>query len=594
MYTLKSIHRAVYAVAVILILALQTMQSIALTAQPDRQLLPLNETLRLEIRSNKGGDLDDMDLSAIETHFTILSRSSQSSFSIINGRTESVKSLNLILAPRQIGSSLIPSLSHQGEKSRPVKIKVIKAAPVASKMQDQSVFVESEIDKHSLIVGEQLLYTLRIFYRVQLNNAEIGNFELDDVDITMLEDKSYQRTVGGIQYNVAEKRYALFFQQAGEITLPGQQLTALINTRSRGRLGFDPFSRGTELRLASKPQTVTVKEKPVARGKHWLPSPEVKITERWPSNNDTLKVGEPITRRIEIRAKGVTAEQLPEITISTIDGLNQYPEKPAFTNQEWLGGIAGKRTDTVAIIPTRPGRYTLPSISLPWWNTEKSQWETAILRERTINVVPGTTASGSSTTDATSNELAVDLTPLTSQESLERADSLQNHSDHKSKLMQWRIIAAICSIGWLLTVCWFTVFRPRNGQSTMDQGNEAIKPSLTTLKQSKKALLNACKANDAQLAKQQLQLWLTQLGQQSNAIRKGAGKIDERTNPEKVLAQLGSPSLNSAATALNAWLYDDQQQSDWNGKTLSDAVQAIKNGSNASSVDALDSLYPTP
>ena len=47
-------------------------------------------------------------------------------------------------------------------------------------------------------------------------------------------------------------------------------------------------------------------------------------------------------------------------TVRPIDGLNIYPEKPAFISQPWQGGVAGKRVDTFALIPTRPGNFTLP------------------------------------------------------------------------------------------------------------------------------------------------------------------------------------------------------------------------------------------
>jgi hypothetical protein len=59
----------------------------ALVVSADRQSLPLNETLRLELRSNDSNGFDAINTQAISEHFTIVNRSSQSEYSMVNGRT---------------------------------------------------------------------------------------------------------------------------------------------------------------------------------------------------------------------------------------------------------------------------------------------------------------------------------------------------------------------------------------------------------------------------------------------------------------------------------------------------------------------------
>ena len=101
----------------------------ALVVSADRQSLPLNETLRLELRSNDSNGFDSINTQAISEHFTIVNRSSQSEYSMVNGRTESVQKLVLTLAPKAVGTFTIPPITQRKRSSAPITITI--SEPVA-------------------------------------------------------------------------------------------------------------------------------------------------------------------------------------------------------------------------------------------------------------------------------------------------------------------------------------------------------------------------------------------------------------------------------------------------------------------------------
>ena len=552
----------------------------ALSVTAERQVIPINETLRLTITDNDGDDPSDINLSGIEANFSIINESSQSSYSMINGRTESVRTRVLILAPRQLGSALIPPLTLNKKTSKAIKIKVIKALPAASELNDQSVILESLTDTPEVVVGAQLIYTYRVIYRVQLNNAEITPPSIDGAEVTELQDKNYTRTLNGKNYNVTEKRYAIFFNQAGQKTIPSQTLTALLSNSQRRSFGFDPFARGSELRLESKPLTINVQPQPSNQDSSvaWLPAAKIELTEGTATALST-RVGEPITRSISVMAQGLPSELLPALTPQTPDGINSYPEKPELVNQEFIGGIAGKRTDTIAMVPTQAGTFTLPAINLPWWNTIEQRWETASLPAKTITVL----AAEPSATD--NNFIANKTTINNTQE--------QNNNPllpaNKTEQSVWMPIALVAIVGWLATLLYllYLLLKPSPTVAKKESSAVITNSADNNLKEIGKKLQAACKSNDAASAKQQLQLWL--------ATYNESNKNNEQANLNASVSS--QAELNSAITELDNFLFNQHTaETSWDGSALSKLIQALTAASrkrtNNNKKTGLAPLYP--
>ena len=547
--------------------------ALALTVTAERQIIPINETLRLTIVDNAGDDPSDIDISGIEANFSVVNESSQSSFTMINGRTESIRTRVLNLVPLRLGSALIPPLTLNKQTSKAIKITVIKAIPAASELNDQSVILESSVDKSEVVVGGQVIYTFRVIYRVQLNNAEITPPSIEGADLTPLEDKNYMRVIDGRNYNVTEKRYAIFFHQAGLKMIPSQSLTALLSNNQRRNLGFDPFARGSELRLESKALTIDVLAQPQSPSPltHWLPAAKIELQEEAQAANSS-RVGEPITRSISVMAQGLPAELLPALIPATPNGINSYPEKPELVNQEFIGGIAGKRSDTIAMVPTQAGTFTLPAIDLPWWNTGSQRWETASLPARTITVLPATPSA-----QATSNPLDDDSQNINQPNNEEPSitDLLAMNTAQNSA---WMPIALLALGGWIITLLYLWL-KPSRSKSAEEAYPSPMSSDQTILKTLSNQLQDACKKNDAASAKQQLQSWLV------------CYKKDYSIDGDL------SSALNKATAALDNHLFNKHSsEQSWDGLALQKAIQALitasSNNKNGLKQSPLAPLYP--
>ncbi|MCU7909556.1 MAG: BatD family protein [Candidatus Thiodiazotropha sp. (ex Lucinoma aequizonata)] len=90
------------------------------------------------------------------------------------------------------------------------------------------------------------------------------------------------------------------------------------------------------------------------------------------------------------------SSQLPNIEQALPSAIKQYQERPQFNDTPTRTGISGSRQSSLTLIATEPGRYDLPAIEIPWWNTESDRQEVARLPGKLLEILPNHTASSPS------------------------------------------------------------------------------------------------------------------------------------------------------------------------------------------------------
>lgn len=389
-----------------------------LSATVDRNQLNRGETVELRVRFDSQ-TTGEPDFSVLEEDFEILSRRQQNQFSLINGTAVSYTEWLLELLPRGTGEILIPELDFKGVNSEAITLQVEDSRPAARNREP--IFVETELDKTTAYVQEQLLLTLRIFTSEPLLGLSSDGLSIDNTSILQLAENQYQTRENGVAYQVNEIKYVLFPEASGELVIPQVRLNTAIPDRR------DPFSgslfgnRGKRVLLYSDEQRVTILPRPANSGSGaWLPAKGLSLTERWSRPPDDLVAGEPITRTITLTAQELAATQLPPLRIPDGDGYKIYPDQPQMDNSGDSSGVIGSRVESMAIVPSRAGTITLPPVTVQWWDTVSQQPRQAVLEQRTLTVKA---AAGQvpdvSETDKTDRTNAAEpiVTPVVAQES---------------------------------------------------------------------------------------------------------------------------------------------------------------------------------
>jgi hypothetical protein len=113
----------------------------------------------------------------------------------------------------------------------------------------------------------------------------------------------------------------------------------------------------------------------------FFPLPKLTATQKIEPAKTRLKVGDTITRTITQTASGTESMLIPPVGFADIEGMRRYPKTPQTPNvvQDRAGLVAGERTDSAAYVVNRSGRYTLPPVTIEWWNTATNKRESIVL-----------------------------------------------------------------------------------------------------------------------------------------------------------------------------------------------------------------------
>jgi hypothetical protein len=290
---------------------------------------------------------------------------------------------------------------------------------------------------------------------------------------------------------VTERLYAIFPQKSGKITIKPLVLTAEVLTTSRPSFnGFFNSQMSKTKQVESKAITLDVKPAPASfNGKHWLSAEELVLKQEWSGDIQQMKAGEPLTRTLNLVAKGTTVGQLPELNAAnTNDELKAYPDQPVLREQKKADGLLAFREEKIALIPAKAGSYTLPAIEIPWFNTKSQKMEIATIPETTL-----TTVAAAGTQPA---PVAPAVTPVAPQK-IETGPVIKG----AQQINIWLWISVFLAAGWLVTVIIFLT--KRTVKKPVIENND---PEIN-LKECIKNLKNACVNNDAVAAKDALLEW---------------------------------------------------------------------------------------
>lgn len=350
-----------------------------LTASVDRDTLSLEETFTLTLRYDEQVNATP-DYELLRKDFDILNTQSGTQMSIINGSMEASTEWKIALAPKRIGKSLIPSFTIDGAISDAIEMN-IEGKSKSPKNTDNNVTVEIETSKDTSYVQEQIIVTLRLYTTIGLNGIDLQPLQVKDALVVQLDEKQYQTKINGRPGAVVETRYALFPQQSGELIIPS--MLYQVSLASGQRDLWDRFygnNQNNVLRLRTDEQRLNILPAPasVASG-DWQPANNISLSEHWSTSIDSLKIGEPITRSITIKADGLTAGQINPLQFASIDGLTFYNDQAQNDDQKSTNGVMGTRIETVAIVPTKAGHFTLPEVKVNWWDTKSNSIRTATL-----------------------------------------------------------------------------------------------------------------------------------------------------------------------------------------------------------------------
>jgi hypothetical protein len=251
----------------------------------------------------------------------------------------------------------------------------------------------------------------------------------------------------------------------------------------------------------------------------------------------------------------LTSAQLPELTQTRVDGIKLYPDKPLLQDKKTGAGITGIRQQKIALIPTAAGIYTLPEVTLPWWNVVTGKQEKAHIPARTIEVKAGPNINKAIASLPSTTETVTSMTPAT-----ERVET--NHF--------WIWLSLVLATGWAasMSIWWY-------GRHKAASSNPVEEDDVRTIRQrdAMKRLTLSCTRNNARDAREALLVWANSLGDCPSFVNLNQ------------LGQYFGEQLKIQIGELNQSLYGENAKG-WKGDELLRSCESIASYKKTSRADS--------
>ena len=368
--------------AVLLAFAVFATQAFAqqIELSVDRNELARGETLTLTIRVYDQRQGMQLDLTPLTQDFDVLGTRTSSQIRSINGVTESWTDYVITLFPEKEGELTIPALSILNQTTDPISINVVNAGPRSNQGGDD-LYLEIEVNKDSVYVQEQLLFTVRLFYTINgIRNPVFTELEMEDTVTQLIgSPNQYERLIDGERFGVYEKRYVIFPQRSGPLQIPDILFRGEVTDGSSNFVFRNMNTRRVTAFIEGI--TIEVKERPASlpRGEGWLPVTGLALEETWSGDLGALKVGDSVVRTLTLRAEGLDGAVLPPFSPENVKGLNLYPD-PADISRTFVdGSIVGTRIETTTYVALEAGVIEVPSLDIAWWDVNSDSARTTSL-----------------------------------------------------------------------------------------------------------------------------------------------------------------------------------------------------------------------
>ncbi|NWK55128.1 BatD family protein [Verrucomicrobiaceae bacterium N1E253] len=192
------------------------------------------------------------------------------------------------------------------------------------------------------------------------------------------------RNIDGTSYSVQRHEFYFYPLRPGSFRIPPISVRYGIAGR--------PGEKASDHQSETLPLEIQADLPDEAKGIHSLISTtKLQIKETWnpdpTKKTTTWATGNSIKRTLRISAEDVPGMALPHITIEEPPGLRVYRKRAQIDDSVNRGALTGHRTDSLTYLFQEAGDYTLPAITIHWWNIEQNKLNTITLPEINLTVV---------------------------------------------------------------------------------------------------------------------------------------------------------------------------------------------------------------
>lgn len=260
-----------------------------------------------------------------------------------------------------------------------------------SATENNEVFLQTTVNKDQLYVQEALIFSIKLYYTLAFERgASFSRLEMSEAAYNKLgDDLNYTETVDGVLYTVNESRFVVFPQNSGEFTIAPIRFRAFTQTRAtRNNANLQTTAQRQSIEIFSQEHQISVLPVPSTYpSSNWIPSSNLTISENWSRSLEDMRIGDSVVRTVQLDAEGIYASMLINLDFTSESKLRYYPAEAQQIDITENSGVRSGHTQNITLVATEAGKFTLPAVEIPWWNTLTNNLEYARLPAQDFDIL---------------------------------------------------------------------------------------------------------------------------------------------------------------------------------------------------------------
>lgn len=417
---LESLKMKKYIAAIVLLVCGTLSAQVQFEARVSKTTLGLNERLRIDFMMNVDGD--NFVQPSFDGFRIIAGPSQQVSQSWVNGRSSFEKAYSYFLTPNQKGTFIIKpaAIEYNGQiyKTAPIKIIVTAATeqprdPNDTQMSvDENLYLVADVSKTNPYINEPITVVYKLYFgNIGISNlGESSKPKYNDFWSQNIEIKQPVAEEGifkGQNFRfIVLKKVVLYPQKSGRLKIEPLSLSVDVQLPTNRR---DMFGRmmltETTKRVSAGAKTINVKPLPEAGKPDDFSGAVGDFDFKVTPSKTNLKHGESLDLVVSVTGKGnLKLFSLPKPVVP--NALEMYDAIHSEDISTPLSGMAGKSSDSYAIIPQYRGNYPVKPMQFSYFDLSSGTYKTLRSPQIMINVLDGPTPADSTATGGNKNKIA--------------------------------------------------------------------------------------------------------------------------------------------------------------------------------------------
>jgi hypothetical protein len=388
--------------------SLSRAQDVHVEAAVNAERIGIEDVLELTL-SVSGGDAEgEPELPPLDA-FRVASRSTSSQIQIVNGRMSSTRSYIYQLLPQKEGTFEIGAATIRVDGSdhttAPIRVEVVPGSLISRRprglgstfdpfegfggrarrdleLQEDDVFVRTEVSSRSVFQGEAVVVTYRLYTRYAPLGPEIADdppltgFWVEKVDLGA-EPATERRTIEGKQYaSFPLMQRVVFPTQSGTLEIP--PVTFSMAFRLTTGDPFDAFfaRASSPITLRSQPIPIEVAPLPSAGRTPDFKGAVGRFELSAAVSEEEVAAGDPVTLTLAIAGKGNLRSVGPP-ELSELKGFRAFDPKSEEKARAGASGLEGEKSWEYVLVPESSGVKEIGPWRFQYFDPAEKKYVTA-------------------------------------------------------------------------------------------------------------------------------------------------------------------------------------------------------------------------